>query len=138
MHYRRLRATGTTQARVWPTAEQRFFAKVKQAGECWEWTGARGPTGYGYFNSGDNTPTVAHRWCYEFMVGPIPDGLHLDHLCRNEPCVNPAHLDPVTPAVNLQRGLLHHSHRPCCPDDARERREMATEIRRLRKMLTAL
>jgi len=45
----------------------------------------------------------AHRASYEAFVGPIPDGLDLDHLCRNKPCINPAHLEPVTRAENLRR-----------------------------------
>jgi hypothetical protein len=47
----------------------------------------------------------AHRVAYELLVGPIPDGMHLDHLCRTPACVNPAHLEPVTPRVNSLRGV---------------------------------
>jgi len=48
---------------------------------------------------------LAHRFAYELLVGPIPDGLHTDHLCRNHSCVRPDHLEPVTCAVNVQRGI---------------------------------
>jgi hypothetical protein len=70
---------------------------------CWEWTGAPNPNGYGYATAGSKRP-LAHRLVYELLVGPIPDGLQLDHLCRNRLCVNPDHLEPVTAHVNLHRG----------------------------------
>jgi hypothetical protein len=68
---------------------------------CWIWTGTKG-NGYGYFWDGRRN-AQAHRFSYEMHVGPIPAGLTLDHLCRNPSCVNPAHLEPVTLAVNLAR-----------------------------------
>lgn len=66
---------------------------------CWEWTGARRPDGYGVLNG-----VRAHRLVYEAKVGPIPEGLDLDHLCRVRHCVNPDHLEPVTRRVNTLRG----------------------------------
>ena len=83
---------------------ERFWSKVSGGGftECWEWTGYVAPGGYGRINV-NGTPKVAHRVAYELMVGPIPEGLDLDHLCRNRACVNPYHLDPVTRQVNLRR-----------------------------------
>src|SRR5450755_3951408 len=80
---------------TWPTAEERFWARVdKQTDGCWVWTGAL-RTGYGTLSvSGKNVP--AHRFSYELLVGIIPDGLQIDHLCRNRACVNPEHLEPVT------------------------------------------
>jgi hypothetical protein len=71
-------------------------------GPCWLWKGHVGPNGYGYAGKGK----LAHRVVYEALVGPIPDGLDLDHLCRVRACVNPAHLEPVTRAENLWRGAL--------------------------------
>lgn len=70
---------------------------------CWEWLRARHPDGYGAAWDGKRVRR-AHRVMYERLVGPIPTGLVLDHLCRNPGCVNPAHLEPVTDAVNLRRG----------------------------------
>lgn len=86
------------------TLEQRFWEKVDRGGpdECWAWTGG-GPPSYGRFGIGGRTH-LAHRVAYELMVGPIPDGLDIDHLCRNKVCVNPAHLEPVPHAVNVRRG----------------------------------
>lgn len=57
----------------------------------------------------DGKRHLVHRWMYERMVGPIPDGLVLDHLCRNPPCCNPAHLEPVTERENTLRGMNPHA-----------------------------
>lgn len=91
------------------TNEERFWHKVDRRGvdDCWQWLAYSDPRGYGSFGkrTGDEWTIVkAHRFAYESMVGPIPDGLTLDHLCRNPSCVNPSHLEPVTQAVNTLRG----------------------------------
>lgn len=83
----------------------RFAEKVALTDSgCLEWIATRQRNGYGAFF--DGTTTVrAHRWAYEYFVGPIPPGLEIDHLCRHRPCVNPEHLEPVTRAENLRRAL---------------------------------
>jgi hypothetical protein len=87
-------------------ADVRFWAKVDATGICWEWTACRDSKGYGRFR--DGTLVGAHRWSWEHLVGPIPEGLVIDHLCRNPPCVNPDHLEPVTHRENVIRGLVPH------------------------------
>lgn len=102
-HYFNARAAGMPKLPV-PSIEERFWAKVDVAGVCWEWTGSRGELGYGNFNATKTSRWRAHRWAWTNLVGPVPDGLHLDHLCRNPPCVNPDHLEPVTNRENGLRG----------------------------------
>jgi len=87
-------------------AADRFERYVQRQDQgCWIWTGTRTLHGYGSFC--DNGPKVlVHRWSYEQHVGPIPDGLVIDHLCRNPPCVNPDHLEPVTQRENLMRSPI--------------------------------
>ena len=83
----------------------RISAKIRFQ-DCWIWLGAMSstPTDYGQVQwRGKHAP--AHRVVYEILVGPIPDGLTLDHLCRNHSCVNPKHLEPVTMRENTLRGV---------------------------------
>lgn len=87
------------------TVEQRFWAKVdKQPVGCWVWVGASNGHGYGKFYL-DGKVVGAHRVSYELARGPIPEGLVIDHLCRNRACVKPDHLEPVTTQVNIVRGI---------------------------------
>lgn len=105
-HYQRRLKTGSpTGTSRTPTIE-RFMTFVTQAGDCWEWTGTRDQDGYGMFSDRPKYRwiTRSHRWSYEFFIADIPDGLDLDHLCRNRACVNPWHLEPVTNEVNARRG----------------------------------
>lgn len=89
------------------TVADRFWSKVDKAGPggCWLWTAGTFRHGYGQFMTVKPKKVSAHRWAYEALVGPIPDGLVLDHLCRTPACVNPAHLEPVTTAENTRRGV---------------------------------
>lgn len=76
---------------------------VVDANGCWVWQRGMVANGYGAIKR-DGYQGVAHRWYYERDRGPIPNGLQLDHLCRNRLCVNPAHLEPVTQTENIRRG----------------------------------
>lgn len=81
-----------------------LLAKVTEdASGCWLWGGATMHNGYGQFRYRTRL-IAAHRASYLMFVGPIPEGLDLDHLCRRRNCVNPAHLEPVTRRENLLRG----------------------------------
>lgn len=83
----------------------RFWPKVEKTGPCWIWTACLNEAGYGQFSKIGRRLISAHRWSWEQEHGPVPDGLELDHLCRNHACVRPDHLEAVTRAVNAQRGL---------------------------------
>lgn len=83
---------------------ERFWSKVQKTETCWVWTACR-TWGYGQFSVGHNQRVRAHRYSYELLVGPIPDGLQIDHLCRNHACVRPDHLEPVTARENMIRGF---------------------------------
>lgn len=82
-------------------AIDRLMAKVQinEASGCWEWIAGMKGDGYGAFGK-----TRSHRAAYELLKGPVPEGLELDHTCRNRKCCNPVHLEPVTHRVNVLRG----------------------------------
>jgi len=85
------------------SAEIAFWEHVEKTETCWIWRGYL-QNGYGYFAAGETRKwTRASGYAYRLLVGPVPDGLVLDHLCKNPPCVNPAHLEPVTQQINVLR-----------------------------------
>lgn len=85
-------------------AEKLIAYSVATEAGCREWTHTRTPAGYGnVWQSGKRS--LAHRLSFETFIGPIPDGLQLDHTCRNRLCINPAHLEPVTNRENTLRGV---------------------------------
>lgn len=97
--------------------EERFWSKVDTTGECWLWTSRIERSGYGRFKSSGKYH-YAHRVAYGLAVGPIPDGLTIDHLCRVRNCVNPAHLEPVTQRENTLRGegvAARNARKTHCP-----------------------
>lgn len=106
-------------------AATRFWTKVQKTETCWLWTGGRSTTGYGHLYlrtvNGRNVTVKAHRFAYELLVGPIPEGLELDHVrargCRHRHCVRPDHLEIVTPHENTLRGdspAARHARQTAC------------------------
>lgn len=99
----------------------RFLAHTRwlESG-CIEWTNAPWTFGYGRFvikSENGWRGTLAHRWIYERLIGPIPADLQIDHLCRNRLCVNPQHLEPVSQRENILRGdatSAHHARKTHC------------------------
>jgi hypothetical protein len=89
-----------------------FWSRIDKTESCWIWTGAiiRPDIPYGRLRI-DGALVLAHRFSYQLHKGPIPDGLILDHLCRNPRCVKPDHLEPVTILENNLRGNLAHARR---------------------------
>lgn len=116
-HYTRWYETGSTSLGVRTPVpppiieprpiEERFATKVKKGATHWIWTGSKTKLGYGMiWDNEKKGHAMAHRVSWEMSNGrKIPDGLQIDHLCRVPSCVNPAHLEAVTPSVNTARGL---------------------------------
>lgn len=104
--HERVRLDWCVRASLSETAITRFWAKVNRGGDdaCWLWKGATDGTGrYGSFSVNGKLER-AHRVAYELLVGPVPEDLVLDHLCKVTLCVNPRHLEPVTQYENIMRG----------------------------------
>ena len=90
------------------TPQEYLEASRGPTDQCWPWAGATTSHGYGLVCE-DGGRTYAHRWVYEHEVGPIQEGLEIDHLCRVRLCVNPAHLEPVTHGENLRRAVQYRA-----------------------------
>lgn len=90
-----------------PNADEimKFHARYTKSDGCWTWRGCLHSSGYGSFYMG-RQKVSAHRLAFVIHNGEIPDGLVIDHLCRNRSCVNPEHLEAVTQSRNVRRGLL--------------------------------
>lgn len=88
------------------TVEERLLSKIIVDDEgCWLWQGVQNGKGYGYIRH-NNLKRGVHRVSYEIYIGPIPEGMHIDHLCRVRHCCNPEHLEAVTVAENNRRMIL--------------------------------
>ena len=97
LHYQRWKRTGSPHL---PSRVEVLWTQFERADNgCWRWLGYVSKDGYG--RRGD---WWAHRIFYELLVEPIPDGMEVDHLCRNRSCVNPSHMEVVTHAENMRRG----------------------------------
>lgn len=104
LHVRRcLLASGHRRANITMYKRRDDFAQVEKTETCWLWRGTILQGGYGQIKV-KKRKMQAHRFFYELLVGPIPEGLTIDHLCRVRNCVNPAHLEPVTGRENTLRG----------------------------------
>lgn len=96
---------------MFPTTEyleKYFWPRVVKTDGCWNWTGAisKGYGNFTYAREGKRKAYSTHRLAYRVLMGDPPDGMVLDHLCRNRPCCNPAHMELVTNTENLKRGYL--------------------------------
>lgn len=90
--------------------DMRFLLKLRHHGECLLWRDQPDRKGYGHFKV-DGRMWKAHRWAYERWVGPIPEGLTIDHLCESKACVRLDHLEPVTNAENTRRAMERRGNR---------------------------
>lgn len=140
MHIERIRKHGSPDVvLVIHDSPTRLLNYVTKTDTCWLWTGTLTWDGYGLFRH-EGRRSGAHRFAYEFFVGPIPAGMQIDHLCRVRNCVRPDHLEPVTPGENTRRGAAalgshckngheytfdRHGHRICgeCRNESRRRRK---------------
>ncbi len=109
LHYRRVKKHGDPLIISAYDPVKHFWDQVVDKGFCWEWQGHTDTAGYGSMDTPALRRVVgnlysAHKIAYVLLIGPVPEGLTLDHLCRNIVCCNPSHLEPVTNVVNVMRG----------------------------------
>jgi hypothetical protein len=113
------------RGRQQPPDDDKFWSAVdRSANSCWEWQGSLNNSGYGFVYF-DGRNQGAHRVAYALTIGPIAEGLELDHACRNRACCNPDHLEPVTRAVNMERvrsagAQNYEPDQPCSVDSPAE------------------
>ena len=135
-HYGLARKSGELDIK-YDKAGEYNWPKIEVTGFCWLWRSTTNKAGYGILKT--QGYHLAHRWVYETLVGKIPEGLALDHLCRIKRCVNPDHLEPVTKLENTLRAF-DTIRKPYCPkghpyneeNTYLERRGTATPARRCR------
>lgn len=125
VHYRRstltgypalaapVRIVGDDDTRFWSYVDKNgpLPAKAEWLGICWLWTGYVNPDGYGKIRVGGRV-IGAHQMAFELIIGAVPQGLELDHLCRNTVCVRPDHLEPVTAGENVRRRNYARAGKP--------------------------
>jgi ribosomal protein L37E len=138
-HYARWRRHGNPDIALkdhTPAAERWKTCYVETPGPldtpCWIWTGRGQRDGYGLISNGAaHTSIPAHKFVYELKVGPVPDGLELDHLCEIKRCIRPEHVEPVTNGENQLRAARARSRRE--PYDDVEKRRMREAMRAIRQ-----
>lgn len=93
------------RTKILPSEEHSFNGT-----QCWDWLGAKNSRGYGSMTNGRRSSMLTHRKAYEVIVGEIPHGLTIDHLCFNKVCVNTDHMEPVTSEENSRRASARITH----------------------------